>query len=159
MRGMDTLVINISWEFFLSAIGSVIALAYFANGRFTGLETNVEWLKETVSELLITAENVRAKLFKNGSPVSLTANGYHVLARSGLRSYVDAKRRALVSALDTSSNRYELQRKAFQLFSELRLEEPVARHLQNFAFANGISTDLLRRLAAIYLRDLATQSN
>src|SRR5579863_6670322 len=127
---MDTLSINISWEFFLSAMGSLIALAYYTNGRFSSLETNVDWLKETVSELLITAENVRTKLFKNGSPVSLTANGYHVLARSGLRSYVDAKRRALVSALDTSSNRYELQREAFQLFAELNFEDPVARHLQ-----------------------------
>jgi hypothetical protein len=156
---MDTLSINISWEFFLGVMGSLIALAYYANGRFTGLETNVDWLKETISELLINAENVRTKLFKNGSPVSLTPTGYHVLARSGLRSYVDAKRQALLSDLLMSSGRYELQRKAFQLFAELRLEDPVARHLHDFAFANGVSTDLLRRVAAIYLRDLATKSN
>jgi hypothetical protein len=57
------------------------------------------------------------------------------------------------------SDQYELQRKAFQLFAELRFEDPVARHLHEYAFANGISTGLLRRLAAIYLRDLATQLN
>jgi hypothetical protein len=156
---MDTLSINISWEFFLTVMGSLIALAYYANGRFTGLETNVDWLKTTISELLINAENVRTKLFKNGSPVSLTPNGYHVLARSGLRSYVDAKRNALLSALHTSSDQYDLQRKAFQLLAELRFEDPVARRLHDFAFANGVSTDLLRRVAAIYLRDLASQSN
>jgi hypothetical protein len=158
-RGMDTLSINISWEFFLGVMGSLIALAYYANGRFTGLETNVDWLKETISELLINAENVRTKMFKNGSPVSLTTTGYHVLARSGLRSYVDANRHDLVTALSSSSNQYELQRKAFQLFAELRFEDPVARHLHDFAFANGVSTDLLRRIAAIYLRDLASGSN
>jgi hypothetical protein len=156
---MDTLSINISWEFFLTVIGSLIAMAYYANGRFTGLETNVDWLKETISELLINAENIRTKLFKNESPVSLTPAGYHVLARSGLRSYVDAKRQALVSALRVSPNQYELQRKAFHLFAELRFEDPVARHLHDYAFANGVSTDLLRRVAAIYLRDLASQSN
>jgi hypothetical protein len=156
---MDTLSINISWEFFLTVMGSLIALAYYANGRFTGLETNVDWLKETISELLINAENVRTKLFKNGSPVSLTPTGYHVLARSGLRSYVDAKRQALLSDLLVSSNRYELQRRAFHLLAELRFEDPVARHLHDFAFAHGVSTDLLRRIAAIYLRDIATQSN
>lgn len=156
---MDTVSINISWEFFLTAIGSLIALAYYANGRFTGLETNVEWLKDTVSELLINAENVRTKLFEHGSPVALTATGYQVLQRSGMRSYVDAKRPALLSALRRSSDRYDLQHRAFRLFAGLRLEAPVAHHLQEFAFANGISTDLLRRVAAIYLRDLATQSN
>jgi hypothetical protein len=155
---MDTLVINISWEFFLGVMGSLIAIAYFTNGRFTGLETDVEWLKETISELLITAENVRTKVFKNGSPVSLTATGYHVLARSGLKSYVDTKRRTLLSALaGTTSDPYELQRKAFRLLAELRLESAVAHHLNNFAFANGISTVLLRRIAGIYLRDIATQ--
>ncbi len=49
-RGMDALSINISWEFFLSVMCSLIALAYYLNGRFTGLETNVDWLKETISE-------------------------------------------------------------------------------------------------------------
>ena len=155
---MDTLVINISWEFFLSVMGSLIALAYYANGRLTGLETNVDWLKETISELLINAENVRTKLFKNGSPVSLTATGYHVLQRSGLRSYIDAKRHALLSALRMSPDRYELQYKAFQLLADLRFEDAVAHHLNTFAFANGISTNLLRRVAAIYLRDIATRS-
>jgi hypothetical protein len=155
---MDTLVINISWEFFLGAMGSLIVIAYYANGRFTGLETDVEWLKEIISELLISAENVRTKLFKNGSPVSLTATGYHVLQRSGLKSYVDAKRRALLSALGgANSDQYELQRKAFRLIAELRFEGPVAHHLNNFAFANGVSPVLLRRIAAIYLRDIATQ--
>lgn len=158
---MDALSINISWEFFLSLLGSLIVIAYYANGRFTGLETDVQWLKETTSELLINAENIRTKLFKNGSPVALTAAGYHVLQRSGLKSYVDTKRRTLLSALraKATSDPYELQRRSFRLLASLRFEEPVAFHLDSFAFTNGISTDLLRRLAAIYLRDVARQSD
>ena len=45
---MDTIAINISWEFFLSIIGSLVALAYYANGRFTGLETDVPPFVETI---------------------------------------------------------------------------------------------------------------
>ena len=155
---MDTLVINISWEFFLSILGSLIVIAYSTNGRFTALETDVGWLKEAISELLIRAENVPAKLFKNGSPVSLTATGYHVLNRSGLRSYIDAKRKSLLAALKPGSlsDPYDVQRQAFRLFAELPFEEPVAQHLKQFAYNNGISTDLLRRVGAIYLRDIAT---
>ena len=158
---MDTLAINISWEFFLALLGSLIAIAYYSNGRFTALEIDVGWLKETISELLITAENVRTKLFKNGSPVSLTPTGYLVLQRSGLRSYIEAKKRMLLAALRirATSDPYELQRNAFRLLAELSFEDIVAHHLNEFAFANGISTDLLRRIAAIHLRDIAVQSN
>jgi hypothetical protein len=82
---MDTLAINISWEFFLGLLSSLIAIAYYSNGRFTALETDVGWLKDAISELLISAENIRTKLFKNGSPVSLTPAGYLVLQPSGLK--------------------------------------------------------------------------
>src|ERR1700719_449359 len=96
---MTDLVIGISWEYFLGIMGSLIALAYYANGRFTGLETDVGWLKDAISELVINAENVRTKVFQNGSPVSLTAAGYHTLQRSGLKSYIDAKKQPLLRAL------------------------------------------------------------
>ena len=155
---MDTLVIKIGWEFFLSLVGSLIAIAYFTNGRFTALETDVGWLKESISELLIRAENITTKLFKNDSPVSLTAGGYHVLQRSGLKSYIDTKKQILLAALKPGapSDQYDLQRHAFRLFAELSFEEAVGQHLKSFAYNNGISTDLLRRVGAIYLRDIAT---
>jgi hypothetical protein len=158
---METLAINISWEYFLGLLGSLIAIAYYANGRFTGLETDVGWLKEAISELVINAENVRTKLFQNGSPVSLTPAGYHALQRSGLRSYIDAKRRFLFRALrlGTVSDTYELQRRTFSLLAELPFEEAVTQHLNSFAFNNGIDPSLLRRIGAIYLRDLATKTS
>lgn len=161
MPRMDAIVINIGWEYFLGVMGSLIALAYYANGRFTALETDIGWLKEMLSELSIKAENAAAKLFKNGSPVSLTSTGYHVLARCGLRSFVDAHRRTLVAALNAESltDRYEIQRRAFGLLADLTLDDAVARHLKQFAFSNGMSTTILRRAAAIYLRDLAVARN
>ncbi|MET4177838.1 hypothetical protein ABIB99_008972 [Bradyrhizobium sp. LA6.1] len=36
------LTININWACFLAALGTLVVLAYYANGRFTKLETNVE---------------------------------------------------------------------------------------------------------------------
>lgn len=157
---MDTLVINIDWQYFLGIIGSLIAIAYYAQGRFTALETDVTWLKETIGELTIRAENVRAKLFKSDSPVSLTPSGYLALKNSGLRSYIDANRHALLTRLDkVRSDPYELQHRAFRLLADLPLEEVVARHLNKFACANDINTDLLRRVGAIYLRDIAARSN
>lgn len=46
------LTINLNWEYFLAVIGTLIALAYYANGRFTRLETNVEWLKNAIGRLV-----------------------------------------------------------------------------------------------------------
>ena len=158
---MTDLVIDISWEYFLGIMGSLVALAFYASGRFSGLETDVGWLKETISELVINAENVRTKLFQNGSPVSLTAAGYHTLQRSGLKSYIDAKKRPLLRALSlgTVSDTYELQRRTFRLLAELPFEDVVAQHLNSFAFNHGIDPSILRRIGAIYLRDIAAGSH
>jgi hypothetical protein len=158
---MDTLVINISWEYFLGIMGGLIAIAYYTNGRFTALETTDAWLKELLTDLLLNAENQQAKLFKNGSPVSLTTKGYHALARSGLRSYIDANKKELLSQFGDmpSAEAYELQGRAFSLLDNLSFDEPVTRHLYKFAFANGLSTSLLRRVGAIYLRDVVAQSD
>jgi len=160
-RGMDTLVINISWEYFLGIMGGLMAIAYYTNGRFTVLETNYAWLKEMVTELLLDAENQQAKLFKNSSAVSLTSKGYHALARSGLRSYIDANRKQLLSQFSDTppSDAYELQRRVYRLLADLSFDDPVARHLNRFAFANGVSTILLRRVGAIYLCDIAERTN
>ena len=157
---MNAIVININWEYFLGIVGSLLAIAYYAQGRFTSLETDVAWLKNTIGELAIRADNVRAKLFKSSSPISLTPTGYIALKNSGLRSYIDANRNALLNRLHRArSNPYELQRQSFTLFAELPLEDAVRRHMEKFAFVNDISEDLLRRVGAIYLHDIAAKSN
>jgi hypothetical protein len=159
-RGMDTLTINISWEYFLGVLGSLIALAYYTNGRFSIIETDIGWLKETLSELAINAENITAKLFRNESPASLTATGYVVLQKSGLKSYVEAKKATLLAALKLRkpTGLYEIERRSFRLLADLSFEGIVQEHLSNFAFKNGISVNILRRVGAIYLRDIAADS-
>lgn len=153
---MDAIVINIDWQYFLGIIGSLIALAYYAQGRFVALETNVTWLKEMIGELAIRADNVRSKLFESSSPISLTPAGYVALKGSGLRSYIDANRHGLLDRLHrVRFDPYELQRQTFKLLAELPLEATVAHHLNTFAFTNDISPNLLRRVGAIYLRDIA----
>jgi len=154
---MNDLVINISWEFFLGILGSIIALAYYANGRFTRLETNFDWLSEALRDLTIRAENISSKLFDTGSPVSLTRAGRKFLEESGLELYIDLRRRDLVDELRRTVrfDVYDIQKAAFRLFDRILFEERFTRRLKKFAFDNGVSTDLLRRVGAIYLRDIA----
>jgi hypothetical protein len=152
---MNNVIININWEYLLGLVGTLIALAYYANGRFTRLETSVEWLTETFRGLKIASENSAAKLFGVGSPVSLTREGERVLNLSGLKSYVDAHRERLTAQCrrDPSCDRYELQSTAFRILSNWKFDRPFERQINEFAFAHGMSPDFLRRVGAIYLRD------
>src|ERR1700722_10784683 len=157
MSGMGNLVINISWEYFLGVLGSLVVVAYYASGRFTRLESDVQWLTDVVRDLTIRAENISTKLFAASSPVSLTFAGQRHLEESGLRSYIDRRKDELVGRLRgiPRFDVYRVQDAAFRLFAQIRFDDPFDRRLNKFAFESGISTDLLRRLGAIYLRDLA----
>jgi hypothetical protein len=151
------LTINISWEFFLGIFGTLIALAYYANGRFTRVETNFDWLASAVRDLAIKTENLSTKAFDVGSPISLTATGEQLLRDSGFRSYIDRHRDELTTQLRANApfDLYTIQENAFRLLDHISLDDSFARHLNKFAYRNGASTDLLRRVGAIYLRDIA----
>src|SRR6266446_161944 len=155
------LTINISWEFFLGILGTLIALAYYANGRLTRLETNFDWLADAARDLTIKVENVSAKACEIGSPISLTATGEQLLRDSGLKSYIDHRRDNLTAQLRARApfDLYTVQESAFRLFDRISLDDLFARHLNKFAYRNGTSTDLLRRVGAIYLRDIAVTPN
>jgi hypothetical protein len=155
------LAIDISWEFFFGIIGTLITLAYFANGRVTRLETNFDWLANAVRDLAIKMENVSAKAFEIGSPLSLTATGEQLLRDSGLKSYIDRHRDELTAQLRANApfDLYTIQEREFRLFDHISLDESFARHMNKCAFRSGTSTDLLRRVGAIYLRDITVAPN
>jgi len=155
------LTINIGWEFFIGLLGTLITLTYYANGRITRLETNFEWLTEVVRDLIIKIENTSAKAFEIASPISLTATGERLLRNSGLKSYIDHHRDELTARLRVRAplDLYSVQESAFRLFDHICLDDSFARHLNKFAYRNGASTDLLRRVGAIYLRDISVTPN
>jgi hypothetical protein len=50
-RAMNGITIYVDWAYFLGIVGTLIGIAYYANGRFTKIETTVEWLKEILLEI------------------------------------------------------------------------------------------------------------
>jgi hypothetical protein len=48
---MNGITIYVDWAYFLGIVGTLIGIAYYANGRFTKIETTVEWLRETLLEI------------------------------------------------------------------------------------------------------------
>src|SRR6266478_740615 len=122
------LTINIDWEFFLGIFGTFITLAYYANGRLTRLETNFGWLADAVRDLTIKTENISAKAFEVGSPISLTATGERLLRDSGLKSYIDRHRDELAAQLRARApfDLYTVQESAFRLLACISLEDSFA---------------------------------
>jgi hypothetical protein len=48
---MNGITIYVDWAYFLGIVGTLIGIAYYANRRFTKIETTVEWLKEILLEI------------------------------------------------------------------------------------------------------------
>ena len=121
------LTINIDWEYLLGIFGTLITLAYYANGRLTRLETNFDWLADAVRDLTIKTENISAKAFEVGSPISLTATGERLLRDSGLKAYIDRHRDELAAQLRARApfDLYTVQESAFRLLACISLERLV----------------------------------
>ena len=80
---MTPITINIEWPFALGIIGTLMIIAWFANGRFTELETSMTWVKETLHDLRITVDNLVNPAFGSKSPVKLNEMGEKWLVESG----------------------------------------------------------------------------
>jgi hypothetical protein len=50
-RATNGITIYVDWAYFLGIVGTLIGIAYHANGCFTQIETTVEWLKEILLEI------------------------------------------------------------------------------------------------------------
>lgn len=162
---MDGLLIHVSWEWtlgiFVSLSAALIGIAWKASARFTALETSVEWIKTSLNDLKINAENNASKTpgFIAHSPVNLTKAGEHWLADSGLKEYIDTHQEQFlgVCGAKRETNPYEVQQHAFALLDHVSFEAAIDNRLKTFAFEQGISMSVLRRVGGIYLRDLCLE--
>jgi len=157
---MATLTIQISWEYALGIIGAIVAgsasIAWYANGRFTALETSMDWVKSTLIELKVAVDNGPRQAFGVGSPIDLRPVGLAWLNDSGLKAYIDANSDQLLTFCEEkrSTNPYELQERIFAMFDTLQFAADVEDRVKKFAYEQGTTMAILRRVGAIYLRNL-----
>ncbi len=157
MGGLD---IYISWEWALGIIvtlcGSLLTVAWFGSKRFTALETSMEWVKETLKELKTSNDNAPNPAFASHSPINLTERGSEWLEESGLKEYVNGHKNELIRVCEEkrATNPYEVQNHIFKLFDTLPFEPEFEDGLKTFAYQKGTSMDIMRRVGAIYFRNL-----
>ena len=161
---MDTLSINISWEWALGIIitisGSLIMIAWNTGSRFTALETSMEWVKGILKEVKLASDNAATPAFAAHSPINLNALGDKFLNESGLKNYIDTNKDFLLNQCRDHGveNPYEVQQHAFKLMDGYKFDEAFYQNLQKFAFEKGTTIDVLRRVGGIYLRNVCLDS-
>lgn len=153
---MQELIIKIDWVYFLGIIGTLIFLAYYSGSRFSVLETDMKWVKDKLNDIKINTENQMVGAFARQSPVSLTDVGKKVLEESDLKKWIDEHKDTLM--LDCNgkkdTNPYEVQEYIFKYFDTLDFGDTFGNTLKQNAFAKGYSMSMLRRVGAIYFRDI-----
>jgi hypothetical protein len=103
----------------------------------------------------VRVENGIQRVFDIRSPVSLTRAGREILRCSGLKSYIDTHASSWLNRAPLGDP-YRLQAWAFRLLADMDFEARVNARINAFAFTHGMTTDLIRRIGGIYLRDLAS---
>ena len=161
---MNGLNIQISWEWALGIIGTLITLAavgaWNTSKRFTALETSMEWVKETLHDLKTGADNAANPAYTARSPLSLNQAGERWLIDSGLKEYIDANKEYFIKECEAKkgTNPYEVQKHAFRLFDEINFDPALEDKLKNFAYNTRTTMAVLRRVGGIYLRNICLES-
>lgn len=153
---MEELIIKIDWMFFLGIMGSLIYFAWYTNGRFATLETNHKWIERSLNDIKVGLDNGKIQAFESKSPVALTDEGTRLLKGSGIKKYIESKSEQLISEchIKKDTNPYEVQKHIFELFDNIKFDVDFDNEMKKFAFEQGVSTAILRRVGAIYFRGI-----
>ena len=150
---METnLIINIGIYKTLSLMATLVVGAWYASYRLTKVETEVKGFDKRLTGL----EGRMDLAFSSASPVALLEKGQKVLLESGLKDYIDRNRDQLLCqcrSVNAMENPYDIQNASFKLFDELDFGDFDGR-LKQAAYASGIEMNVLRRIGAIYFRDV-----
>ena len=112
-----------------------------------------------VRERFFALEGKTSALFQGGSPVQLMTKGERALEESGLKKYIDDNKDFLILECDAKkeTTAYEVQEHIFKLFDKLTFSEEFDKKLKEYAFEHAITTSILRRIGAIYFRDICLE--
>jgi hypothetical protein len=125
------------------------------------IDNNLRPDLKDVRERMAALEGRASGLFHSHSPIHLTSKGTDVLEGSGLKKYIDTNKDMLVGAcaeLGNFETPYDVQQSAFDFMEEYPFPEEVENSMKEYAFNQGTSLEAVRRIAAIYFRDLCLES-
>ncbi len=149
----QNIIISIGTYKAISLAALLVAGAWYASRRFTGVEIRVGAMEERMR----TMEGRIDRAFSGSSPLALLEKGEALLRASGLKRYIDDHRERLIAEWrrkGAAADPYYIQESVFVFFDELDFERSVLRGMRAAAFDHGVNIDVVRRVGGIYFRDL-----
>lgn len=151
-------------ETLLGIAATVLAIGV-AWGRLNtsvgNIDSDVRELKDDVKDVrerFAALEGKTSGLYQANSPISLTKDGDRTLEESGLKEYIDQNKQVLIDACDAGADMrtpYDVQECVFEFFDSHELPQEMEDRLKTYAYNHGLKLDVLLRVGAIYLRDIA----
>jgi hypothetical protein len=155
---MEPILIQIDWIYFLGIIAALIGVAWYSGSRFSALDTSVSWIKDSITKLEGRMDNA----FASGSPVKLLSKGVEILNESGMKDYIESRKKDLVEKCEFNkkglTNQYDIQEKSFECFDKLDFGS-FNEKLKETSFKYGMSIETIRRIGGIYFRDILLSEN
>lgn len=121
------------------------------------LRENIRPDLKDVRERFFALEGRTSGFFQTASPVKLMKAGEDVLVDSGLKAFIDENQSSLLVSCKNGkeySNPYDVQKSVFAFFDEYMFSEGFFDKLKHYAYNKGIDMSVLRRIGAIYFRDI-----
>jgi hypothetical protein len=134
----------------------VVGGAWYAGRKLCALDTKVGLFDTRLTNL----EGRVDKAFEGQSPITLLPKGQKILVESGLKQYIDQNRDNLLAECKTANsmaNPYDIQTTAFEFFDAMLFDRDFEDRLKTAAFKNGVTIDVVRRVGAIYFRDVCLE--
>jgi hypothetical protein len=126
------------------------------------LRDNIKPDLKDVRERFSALEGKTSGLFQSQSPISLTPKGTEFLIASKLKEYIDSNKELLNSACSQKGSMdtpYDVQQSVFEFFDNFEFPQETEKSLKTYAFDQGASMDALRRIGAIYFRDICLRQS
>lgn len=148
----------------LIGIPSILGIVLYTGRKLSALDRLEKDIEDIVKpdlkdvrERFATLEGKTANLFAQKSPISLTQKGQKILKQSGIKEYIDNNQDILLPECHNAGNMetpYDIQQSVFDMFDNYEFPQKTDNQLKSYAFDNGLSMDMIRRVGAIYFRDL-----
>lgn len=146
-------------------IPTIVAVLIYIGRKLQALDSLEKMMEKeikpdlkNVRERFSALEGKMSGYTKSYSPIALTPDGEALLQGSGLKAYIDQHQDKMFEFCNENldmDTAYDIQESAFYYFEhELTFDEAFENGMKEYAYAQGVSTEVIRRLGAIYFRDI-----
>lgn len=173
---LNNLIYTIDMEWNVQTVISLISLAgtILTIGIAVGVIRNsISTLNKSINEEIkpdlkdvrerfFTMEGKISNFFKTTSPISLTSPGREILEKSGLKKYLDDNKEKIITTCESGhemKNQYDIQQAVFSFFDSYKFPDEFEEKFKTYAYSEGISMEILKRIGGIYFRDFCLKKH